>query len=325
MNMQRFEALLLQWTESSLTEAEWKELNEFLRDSPEARSRFRAEAALNGILYAAANKLAMESAIHQTFSEGDQGSKLRETHFLWRNFAGVLVGLIVGIAGVSILWGLARPIQVATSKIVPTLNNESFEEPMHEFQTGFPNEFGTWGGDEVEVVTRELNSQSTNRFALRFANALSDSGNPNSRAIACDLFQVVDLRSIPRHGDKRADFVLELTASVSDQRLANSQPSVTFFCQLYLFRGNLSNASNHWPEAIHDAIATASSQHTTLGESGWQPITARCLVPDQVDFAVVHLAARPNMRVPMPDHLFVDDVKLVARIQPILPVRGTTE
>jgi hypothetical protein len=36
---------------------------------------------------------------------------------------------------------------------------------------------------------------------------------------------------------------------------------------------------------------------------------------------VVHVAARPNLRVPMPDGLFVDHVRLVTKAQPVLPVQ----
>jgi hypothetical protein len=36
---------------------------------------------------------------------------------------------------------------------------------------------------------------------------------------------------------------------------------------------------------------------------------------------VIHLIALPNLRVGMPDGLFVDDVRLMIKTQPLLPLR----
>jgi hypothetical protein len=181
--------------------------------------------------------------------------------------------------------------------------------------------FGQWGGDHVEVVKRLKNGATTGERSTRFVAAMADAGNPSSRAIACDLFQLVDLGKLQSTREKSSEVVLELSTKFLDERSQNSQPSVTFFCQIYLFRGEPKDLHEHWPEAIRDSISSGSAEVTTLGESGWREITARCLVPDPVRFAVVHLAARPNLRVPMPDGLFVDQVELVAKTQPMLPVR----
>jgi hypothetical protein len=76
---------------------------------------------------------------------------------------------------------------------------------------------------------------------------------------------------------------------------------------------------------ISEAALSGSAETTTLGKSGWRNVTAKCFVPSEVDFAVVHVAARPNLRVPMPNGLFVDDVRLVTKAQPVLPVHMARE
>ena len=321
MTQDRLDFLLECWAEGTLSPSEIQELNTLLRSSPEARQVFQEEAALHGLMHVAVNAIAIESASRQAQPVVPHYSSYESSYFGWRNMVGVVIGMTIGIVGVSAVWGLAGPAMVAVSMPVATLSNASFESTSTPISLGFPTEFGQWGGDEVEVVTLDREQAKSGKNALRFVAALPDAGNPSSRAIACDLFQLVDLRKVLRERDGTDDIVLELSASYADNRPSNSQPSVSFFCQLYLFHGDHSRVSEHWPEAIRDAISSASAEVTTLGESGWRTITARTLVPTQADFAVVHFAARPNLRVSMPDVLFVDQIELVAKTQPLLPVR----
>jgi hypothetical protein len=321
MTLDRLNPLVESWTDGNLTAQELQELNALLRSSPEARKVFQEAASLHGMLHAASNSLAIESAARQAIPVGVLESSPASKYFGWRNMVGVIVGMALGIVCVSTVWALASPTMVALSSAIKTLNNASFEQSSSEIHRGFPVVFGQWGGDHVEVVQCPLDSASAEERSVRFATAMPDAGNPSSRAIACDLFQLVDLGNLQSTRENSSEVVLELSAKFLDGRLQNSQPSVTFFCQIYLFRGEPKDIHEHWPEAIRDSISSGSAEVTTLGESGWREITARCLVPDPVRFAVVHLAARPNLRVPMPDGLFVDQVELVAKTQPMLPVR----
>ncbi len=59
-----------------------------------------------------------------------------------------------------------------------------------------------------------------------------------------------------------------------------------------------------------------------LGESGWLDVRATCFVPIDVDLAVVHLATRPHLRVPMPDGLLDDNVRMVTKVQPVHQAHG---
>jgi len=62
---------------------------------------------------------------------------------------------------------------------------------------------------------------------------------------------------------------------------------------------------------------------TTLGSqsSAWKRLTARCLVPAEVDFAGIQIAARPNLRPSKLEGFFADKVTLTLKTQPNLPVR----
>jgi hypothetical protein len=155
-----------------------------------------------------------------------------------------------------------------------------------------------------------------------FHLAEADAATPQGRAIACDLFQLVDLRDLPRQSRGQDSSLLELSAKFLDARAANTKPSITFFCQIYLFRGDLTAMHETWPSRISEAVSSGSAEVTTMGDSGWRLVTARCLSVDEADFAVVHIAARPNLRGPMPANLFADDVKLTLKTHPSLPERN---
>ena len=117
--------------------------------------------------------------------------------------------------------------------------------------------------------------------------------------------------------------MLELSASFLDSRPANTKPSVTFFCQLYLFEGDPTQLHPTWPRCIPDALASSSAQVTTLGmdAKGARTLTARCILPAEADFAVAQIVARPNMRPAKLDGLFADDVKLTLKTAPQHPVQ----
>lgn len=50
-------------------------------------------------------------------------------------------------------------------------------------------------------------------------------------------------------------------------------------------------------------------------------LTAKCLVPTAADFAVIQLAARPDVRPANLEGIFADDVRLTLKTSPQLPIR----
>ncbi len=62
MKRNRLDELMDTWSEGSLSAHDAHELNSMLRASSEARSRFREAAKLHGLLYAAADSIAIENA-----------------------------------------------------------------------------------------------------------------------------------------------------------------------------------------------------------------------------------------------------------------------
>lgn len=231
--------------------------------------------------------------------------------FTWmtRPITAMAAGLVIGLFSASIVWAISSP--KATTERLFSLINGSFDE--ERLESGFPRQTGVWSGDEASIVDGKL----------RFIAPGSDSGNPSGRAISCDVFQLVDLRPLRHTLSPEGDSVLELSADFFDARPRNTKPSVTFFCQIYLFQGDLASLHEVWPQTNAEALASGSAQVTTLGADARvvRTLTAKCLIPTQADFAVIQIAARPNLRPAKLESLFADDVKLTLKTQPNLPVR----
>lgn len=241
--------------------------------------------------------------------------------FTWRPLAAAAAGLVIGLFCATVAWAVASPRAVATAERLFALVDGGFEDGAGA--AGFPKQPGVWSGDASEVVDAEGVKAREGRRMLRFVKAEGDANAPDGRAMACDVFQLVDLRPLRANLGAGGDSLLEVSASFLDARPNNTKPSVTFFCQLFLFKGDAASLHQTWPGNISEAIASGSAQITTLGGKAddWKQLTAKSLVSAEADFVVVQISARPNLRVPMPPGLFVDDVKLTLKTQPALPVR----
>lgn len=300
MNDTDFLALLMRHQDNAMTPDEMTALESAMRDDPAKRGLF------------ARTQLA-STALHDRFRQEAYrvGSATTERKtWLKRPLAAMAAGLALGLFSASIVWAISSP--TATTERVFSLINGSFDESR--IGSGFPHQTGFWSGDKAEILREGR---------LRFIAPGSDSDDPGARAISCDVFQLVDLRPLQRTMSQEGDSVLELSADILDARPQHTKPSVTFFCQLYLFQGEVNSLRQTWPQCIPDALASGSAQLTTLGSDtgATRTLTARCLVPAGADFAVIQIAARPNLRPAKLEALYADDVRLTLKKQPALPVR----
>lgn len=304
---------LVRYEDGALSTAEIETLERALHDDPGRRREFAAMQLRS-------------MALHDHFRQEAYRTPERATASTYRPWKArpalaATAGLVIGLFCATVAWGMVSPRAVATAERLLTLADGSFEGGA--VAAGFPKGTGVWSGDAAEVVFAEGMRAAEGRRTLLFVKAEGDAGDPEGRAIACDVFQLVDLRPLRASVATGGDSVLELSASFLDARAADSKPSVTFFCQIFLFRGEAESRHQSWPHCILEAIASGSAQLTTFGGSGdgWERITAKSLVPTEADFAVIQISARPNLRVPMPPLLFADAVEVTLKTQPNLPVR----
>jgi hypothetical protein len=301
MNDTDFLSLLMRHQDGTLSPDEQAAFETALRDDA-ARRRLFAEAQLRSM------------ALHDHFRRDafqlpSPPKHPQRTGWFTRPIAAMAAGLAIGLFSASLVWAISAPRM--TSERLFALMNGGFEESR--IGRGFPHQTGIWSGDEAAI------SNGT----LQFIATGSDAADPSARAISCDVFQLVDLRPLREVPGTAGDSMLELSARFTDSRPPGTHPSVTFFCQLYLFNGDPAQMHQTWPTNIQDALASGSSQVTTLGADakGTRTLTARCLLPAEADFAVAQIVARPNLRPAKLEGLSADDVKLTLKTAPELPVR----
>ena len=264
-----------------------------------------------------------QAAVTEMLVSPPQVESKRWTGWLsWRPLAAAAAGIVFGMFCTSMVFGYVMPRAVATMMRVFALEDGSFEKMSGAVPSGFPKRTGVWSGDASEVVSGGAEKAKDGARMLRFVRAEGDATVPNSPAISCDVFQLVDLRSLRESGSTEGDSVLELSAEFLDAR---TQPrvSVTFTCQMFLFKGDPAKAHETWPLSNGDALGSGAAHLDSLGgtATSWKKLTARCLLPAHADYAVVQIAVRPNIRPTKLESLFVDDVKLTVKTQPSLPVR----
>lgn len=245
----------------------------------------------------------------------------------WRPLTAAAAGIVFGIFCASVAWAIASPQVAATASLFRSLVDGSFENVSGRVPSGFPGKGGEWSGDEAAAASFGALKPKVGQRMLQFLKAEGDPAARGSRSAFCDVFQVVDLKSLRTELDKSGDTVLELSTEFLDARQSSGAP-VQFFCSIYIFEGDAAAMRSQWPWALSYAIGRGTDSLITEGGTGdahWQKATARCLWTAQADFAVIHIAAghAPNTSGPPVQfgRLFADDVKLTIKSQPMLPVR----
>ncbi|MDZ4288849.1 MAG: hypothetical protein U0984_12865, partial [Prosthecobacter sp.] len=226
----------------------------------------------------------------------------------------------------TVVWAVTAPRVVAMAAQLIALVDGSFEKQSGRVPSGFPVKTGIWSGDESEVVKSGMVKARDGRSALRFLRAEGNANVPDSAAEACDVYQIVDLRPLRSKLKATGDSILELSAEFLDARTTPGAP-VVFACHIYLFEGSAESLHTVWPPAAQDTLGVGANYILSSGgpdAGGWREVITRCVLPPQVDVAVVKLSAGRDRRggpVPELGGQFADHVKLILKTQPQLPVR----
>ncbi|MEY5027493.1 MAG: hypothetical protein RLZZ244_3021 [Verrucomicrobiota bacterium] len=256
--------------------------------------------------------------------EEGAGERVRKGWFSWGQWSAAAAGLILGVLCTSVGWAIASPRVVATSTRLSTLGDGSFEAGAGRLPSGFPISYGSWSGDEAEVVEANEDLRRGGKRVLCFLRAEGDPGRPKSSPASCDVYQVVDLRALPAVSPQ-SDSILELSVEFRDARAERGEP-IQFACFLTLFSGRPQDFAEGWPARQGERLVSASAGWKSEGGSPqvWKTLTTRVMVPPEADFALVHLVANnPRSGRVGPavfGQQFADEVRLVLKTQPVLPV-----
>ncbi len=235
-------------------------------------------------------------------------------------------GLVIGLFGASVVWAFANPKAVATASRLFTLVDGGFEKGGGVIASGLPTSFGVWSGDRSEIVSDGAAAPAEGKGVLRFLEAEREPALPAYGAASCDVFQLVDLRSLKSPG-ANDDATLELSVRFRDGRTGKGE-KLNFFGRIILFSGDPSSIVPGWPFSQEKALGTAMVHVPSEGGAPdrWHLGRAKVLMPAEADFAVVHIMvhepeSRPGMKAVFGEQ-YADDVRLTLTTQPTLPVRN---
>ncbi len=319
MNDERLDDLIDAHFNGVMTAAERCELEARLLHSATDRARFWEMSEIHVTL-------------HESYQHMPRGSERAESFVSIRDKLFVSIrdfplitaasGVMFGMFCTSMVFAYVVPKMEATTSRLFSLVDGSFEEKSGRVHTGFPSEFGIWSGDHAEMTGGMARDQ---KQALRFLQAEREPALPDYGAASCDVYQLVDLRSLKADAGL-GEATLELSAQFCDARPVTGE-KVKFICRLYVFTGSPNALPAEWPLSQKDALASGSGTRDSNGGSvgTWHSVSTRVLMPPQADFAVVHLVLHqpknpPSTIATFGEH-FADDVRLTLKTQPTLPVR----
>lgn len=299
------------------------ELNEILRNRPEART------IMSRILVdeqALVSHLRDESIVSILDAEREVATRGPTTRLLLRQMAfqqiaaAMVVGVIVGLLGAGAVWAVNSPqSQIRTLHIV----NGDFETMSGPVEDGFPSCFGIWGGNPAEVIEGSDGSRM-----LRLLKTGNVNGDPDDLASNCSVFQLVDLSILRQQwntADSGSQVTLNLTARFHREAAPTDDglPKLAGSCRIYLFNTKPEAIGEGWPQVIREEGVGFSKKEIKI-MPGDEPtmITASCLLESEATVALIVVAASAKYRA-VPVELggyFVDDVQFTAIRQPTLPV-----
>lgn len=324
----RLEELLLESRTRPLSDAEQKELNAALRASEKARA-FATRTLLDDAVLAEELRTAQAEILFKAEIGGMTGTLQpapgwgpRSRWIQWRPITAAAAGLVIGLFGASLVFGYVMPRAVATASRLFSLVDGSFEKQSGRVSSGFPADFGLWSGDQAEITAHHAVDGTQ---SLRLMQAEREPALPDYGAASCDVYQLVDLRSLKANAAS-GEATLELSAQFLDTRTALADPQ-KFICRLHVFSGTPASLPAEWPLTQKEALASGSGEVNSSGGAPgtWQSVSARVLLPPQADFAVVHLVMHKPENAPGTTatfgEQFADDVRLTLKTQPALPVR----
>jgi hypothetical protein len=301
MKPERLDALFDAWSESRLTPDEATELSALLRTDPQALARFRTDAAFHGQLHAALDALNLDqaSAPEKTITFPSRGRAL--------GIAAML--LAVGLTVASLGWILTA--RAEHSEIRPLgIRDGGFDALKGRVPEGFPNDIFTWGGDPSEIA-----SVAGHPTALRFLEPAGEPNIPNSPSQSCDVFQIIDLKSVRDQLLTSSEAYVELQASLLDARSEKGTP-IRFISKVYVFEGSPQEVAKSWPPQQDQVLASGAQFQVSPGGKSdqWKTLTTRCVLPPTAGFLVVHIGAgsagQPGQASPKLGEQYADDIRL---------------
>ncbi|MDF1752125.1 MAG: hypothetical protein P1U89_05030 [Verrucomicrobiales bacterium] len=297
------------------------ELNSLLRNDPEAR---RIMAMLLVDEQAIINHLRDDSIV-SILDPNRKNIKApaRNRLPLLPVGAAVAVGLILGMVGMSVAFGYARPKSIVTP--IPVAHGDFDSLPLEPIERGFSSSFGQWSGDPANVI-----EDADGNRRLRFMATGNVKGDPNGGASACNAFQFIDLTNLRvqrQIAEPASQSTLELSVQFDrepDSAIDKEFPKLKSGCSIYLFETDPGTVIEGWPHILSDAVAIGRKNvRIKRGEKSVK-VTATCILEPEATVALITLdvGGIGSRKTPVElGNYYADDVRLTLATHPKLPVR----
>lgn len=209
----------------------------------------------------------------------------------WRPLAAAAAGIVIGICGTSILFAFSPVKKIYKFLNVSTFISGGFESGPTMIPRGFPRSMGAWSGDDAEVVTSATKKPSEGGRMLRFNKACPEPNVIGRGALACDLYQIVDLRALREKIPPNGGAALRLSADFLDARL-EAGPEMRFACSITLFAGSPEDIQAVWPAVLDRILGSGYAELVSCGGPGaheWRKLRTFCMLSQEADYAVVRI------------------------------------
>lgn len=253
--------------------------------------------------------------------------KTQPKSFRWRPLTAAAAGLVIGLFTASVAWAISNPRVTSTVLHLSALADASFEGHSGMVPSGLPDHPGVWSGDASEIVELAPTQAREGRRALRFLKAEGAPQGATQPPNSCDVYQLVDLRSLRNTLEANEESDLLLTVSFLDTRTEARNP-VRFTAFLFLMQGDPASLRQAWPVAKEEMVGGGQKAFISKGGGDspqWKTLTVRCAFSTQADFALIQIGAGRDVKANTPHPelgaQFVDDVQLSLKTRPALPVR----
>ena len=302
------------------SEEEASALSDQIVSNAEVRADYLRAARLHGALGDETLELDQEPGPFPQ-AELKKDRQLQSTTWPRQLAAAIIAGVLVGLTGLGVVWAMNSPRSEAS--FVPVANGD-FQSLSGSLESGFPKRFGYWSGNPAEVV-EGANGNRTLRF-LETGNVM---GNPDGGSSNCSVFQLVDLTSLQHQwdaGGSGSQLTLELSAQFRREAAPNDAdlPRLDASVRLYLFQGEPEFVSSNWPDVLRDADAFGKKAIKLGPGEEAATISTSCLLNSNASMALIAVSANTRTGTSKPIPLggyYVDNVRLTAIKQPVLPVR----
>lgn len=324
------QTLLDRYLDCTLSDAEAAELQQLLRESPQARRRLRDMAAIDAKLTELAagcsatvdllcSELASAPRVERTVCAPAITRAVTPIAALisLRSLSGVCVGLLIGVVCSSMAWAYTVPHWRPSLAKFISLIEESFESTERLAVTGLPLETDVWSGDYSQITGQVDQVRPADGVRMLRVLRADYEGKMPADGYIGEVYRLVDIRHFhPSTADGGS--VIRVSARFNSIALPSDD---IYHCSLSVYALDQETATGGATlDASHlAAMSLATTQRNCeildSDPATWQASSTEMLIPPGTDhlllrFAIGHGGRDRNLNMVTFAGHFIDDIRV---------------